>query len=231
MSGETSVTFLIPESSCQKDFEVWALFADGAKESVLICDWVDKYHCSSAPGYTHTLENTTALITVPLDLEKKPDHFICNSLFNPKTDASWCYCRKAEFIPGQPDSDSPGQVALIVGLSVPLVLLFLVLVLVLVGFLICKYYFGRTLSMSTRDPNVRTGEFEPLRNRIKYRADRPSSDPNVYVLVRKDVPHISATDSQKTLLTFFPCGTVSPRKRPMTQKPHPEFYNTRRESV
>ncbi|XP_025099922.1 uncharacterized protein LOC112567443 [Pomacea canaliculata] len=193
MSGETSLKFLIPESSCQKDFEVWALFADGAKESVLRCDWVKKYYCDSAPGYTHTLENSTALITLPRDLEKKPDDFICDSLFRPKTDPIMCLCKRAAIsIPVQSDSDSPEQVGFIAGMVIAIsVILFLVV------FLIYKRY--RTSSKSKHDPNVRPDECQPLRK-----------------------------DSQKSLLTFFPCGTVPPRKKPMTQWPHPELYNLRR---
>ncbi|XP_025099918.1 uncharacterized protein LOC112567439 isoform X2 [Pomacea canaliculata] len=205
MSGETSLKFLIPESSCQKAFEVWALFANETKESVLRCDWVDMYYCDSAPGYTHTLENRTAVITVSRDLEKKPEDFICESLFRPKTDPIRCLCKRAAvIIPEQPDSDGPWQVGLIVGVSVGLVVLLVILVGIYIYIRCCR----PNSSESKPDLNVRPDERKPL-NKEKMNA-----------------PKISATDSQKSstaTLICFSCGAVQPKEETISQTGEPSM--------
>ncbi|XP_025102493.1 uncharacterized protein LOC112569060 [Pomacea canaliculata] len=165
MSGKSTLKFLIPESSCQRDFSVFAVYADGTKDKVLRCDWFDKYLCDNAPGYTHTIENDTALITVPRDLKKEPEVFICEPYFQLTNFTKRCFCKMhvpAIIIPGQPGGDSPEQVDLIGGLSVLSVLL--LLVLVVVGFLICKYCHRQNSSDSEHDRNVRPNEREPLKH-------------------------------------------------------------------
>ncbi|XP_025101542.1 uncharacterized protein LOC112568453 [Pomacea canaliculata] len=96
MRVETSLKFLIPNILCQQDFAVLDLYADTAKAKILNCKWtVNKYDCDNAPGYTHTIENDHALITVLPGFKEKADDFICEVLGQPKTDPSMCLCKTA----------------------------------------------------------------------------------------------------------------------------------------